>query len=117
MFADNKNPFATTLVNDKVLIDGYFLDDKHMIHKYKVEDDKPTIRCEKLPKHVRTEQYVLKETIWNIQHDNGNDDFSDYVNTIVDNNKSVQIDGRGGCGKSTLLKQIQVTLTEMNKHM
>jgi hypothetical protein len=68
----------------KKLIDGYFFDDKHMIHKYKVEDDKPTIRCEKLPKHVRTEQYVLKENIWNIQHDNGNDDFSDYVNTIVD---------------------------------
>ena len=43
MFADNNNPFATTLVNDKVLIAGYFFDDKHMIHKYKVEDDKPTI--------------------------------------------------------------------------
>ena len=115
IFPDNKIPFATTNVDDKVLVDGYFYDDNNTVYKYKIEDDKDRIMGEKMAKHKRTAQYKLKEHNWNIQYDNASDDFSDYVNTIVDSNQSIHIDGRGGCGKSTLLKQIQQKLTDMDK--
>jgi ABC-type iron transport system FetAB ATPase subunit len=63
-----------------------------------------------MAKHKRTAQYKLKEHNWNIQNENGSDDFSDYVKTIVDSGKSIHIDGRGGCGKSPLLKQIKLVI-------
>ena len=39
-------------------------------------------------------------------NDNGTNDFSEYVNHIVNSDKSFHIDGRGGCGKSYLIKAI-----------
>ncbi len=34
---------------------------------------------EKMPDYKRSTLYTLKEPPWNIQYENGNDDFNDYV--------------------------------------
>ena len=65
--------------------------------------------------YKRTETYNKLNYKWNTSIDTGDDDFTNYVDQIINNNKSIHIDGRGGTGKSTLIKQLQQRLTEMEK--
>ena len=44
---------------------------------------------------------------WDIIEDLKTNDFSEYVNKIINDSKSINIDGRAGTGKSTLVKMIQ----------
>ena len=49
---------------------------------------------------------------WSLFDDVKDNDFSPLVKNIMDDNKSIVINGRAGCGKSTLIKKIQESLIQ-----
>jgi DNA replication protein DnaC len=101
-FPNNVIPFQTTELDDKIMINDYFFDDGN--YKYKLENKG---RLQNPHKQIlRTETFTFNTYTWNIMNDNGTNDFSEYVNHIVNSDKSFHIDGRGGCGKSYLIKAI-----------
>ena len=91
-------------------INHYFDDDEHKLPTYKLESAVHRLKVERLRKYLRSEtnQYTVPK--WDIIPDVVDNDFMPLVNQILDNNMSINIDGRAGTGKSTLIKMLQ---TEM----
>jgi len=63
----------------------------------------------------RKDTYQFPTYQWKISEDTGSNDFTSYVDKIIESNQSVHIDGRGGTGKSTLLRLLQQKLKEQGK--
>ena len=108
IFPDDKFPFE--LYDDNVNIRGFYHDKLRQVPKYKLEDKDDRIRVERMKYQLRTktdayEHKYIKQ--WEILEDLKTNDFSEYVNNIINDNKSINIDGRAGTGKSTLVKMIQ----------
>ena len=99
-------PFQTKEINGVTLIDGFFYDEEQKVHKYKLED-KDRLKVPKMAQYIRKDTYTMKEKEWNITEDVQDNNFSVFVSDILNNNKSVHIDGRAGTGKSTLIKELQ----------
>ena len=60
-----------------------------------------------MARYIRADTYVHKPLQWKVINDVDDNDFTPLVNTIVQSNKSINIDGRAGTGKSTLIRKIQ----------
>ena len=107
-FPDNEFPFE--LESDGINIRNYYYpDSKHM---YKLEKNKKRLKNEKMPNMKRTEKYTDYKVKWNIINDVDDNNFNPLVQTILNSNKSINIDGMAGAGKSTLIKLLQ---KEMDK--
>ena len=93
------------------MVKWYYFGEAKKVPKYRMCQGR---RCEigRLPKWLRTYDYILEEPTWNIIEDVKDNDMSPRVNNILDSDKSCNIDGRAGTGKSHLIKMLQ---EEMNK--
>jgi len=107
----NEFPFQ---VDDKQNIKNYYYDNNKEFPRYKLENKPEGYRltCERLPNYTRTNKYIIKNVFWNKIEDVSDNNFKSLVEHIINNNISINIDGRAGTGKSTLIKQIQ---EEMDK--
>ena len=110
IFPTNDLPFD--LFDDDINIKGYYYDVAQTLPKYKIEHKESNIVNAKLAKFKRTDTYEHVDKVWKITADVTDNDFSPLVKFIMDDSKSIIINGRAGCGKSTLITQIQADLTE-----
>ena len=63
----------------------------------------------------KIESFELNNLIWKIETDLAeSNDFGPLVDMIINNNKSIHIDGCAGAGKSTLIKQLQKEMDARN---
>jgi hypothetical protein len=77
------------------------------VPKYKVEEKPSRLKVEMMKNHIRTDVYNHKQKEWKIICDSkDSNDFDPFVQHILDNKLSINIDGLAGTGKSTLTKQI-----------
>jgi energy-coupling factor transporter ATP-binding protein EcfA2 len=109
-FPDDKFPFD--LYNDSIIIKDYFFDSDMKVPKYKMEMKAKRQTIERLPGFDRRDTYVPKPIEWTTILDRVDNDFNPFVEQILDDKMSVNIDGPAGSGKSTLIKMLQ---EEMNK--
>jgi hypothetical protein len=117
MFADDVIPFELEEnpdKPDKPNLKGFYYDAAKMHPKYKLDTTKEgeRLKVEKLPGWARRDTYEHKETVWNIQGDVEDNDFTPLIEMVLDSEKSCHIDGMAGTGKSTFVMKLK---EEMNK--
>jgi hypothetical protein len=109
-FPNNIFPFQ--LLNDNNIANFTYPDGTP---KYKKET-KQRLKFPKMQDLKRTHLYEYKSYEYNIIEDVTDNDFTPLVNTIIDSNKSIHIDGAAGCGKSYVIKQLQKQLDNNGKN-
>ena len=65
-----------------------------------------------MEKYKRSDMYIHTVQNWKLFDDVKDSDFAPLVKNIMDDKKSIVINGRAGCGKSTLIKNLQADLTQ-----
>jgi hypothetical protein len=103
-FPNDEIPFELDDINVK----GY--DFAVGVPKYKLEHKEERIKVELMKQHIRTEVYQHENKHWKIIEDCNDNNFQPFVNHILDNRLSLNIDGLAGTGKSTLINQLQEEL-------
>ena len=109
VFKGNDLPFD---LQDDVNVKGYYYDEAKTIAKYKIEHKDERLKISRLEKYKRSDMYIHAVQKWTLFEDVKDNDFAPLVNNIMDDNKSIVINGRAGCGKSTLIKKLQESLTQ-----
>jgi molybdopterin-guanine dinucleotide biosynthesis protein len=84
------------------------------VPKYKLEEKDSRVKVEMMKQHSRTATYKYENKQWAIIEDSGNNDFQPFVQHILDNRLSLNIDGLAGTGKSTLVNQLQEEMKNRN---
>ena len=92
-----------------MLLDFYF-DDDEQVPKYKMEQFKGYMTCERMARYVRTDKFELEKKTFRLEKDVDDNDFTPLVKLVLDDLKSCYISGPAGCGKSTLVNQIKQEL-------
>ena len=109
VFKGNDLPFD---LEDDVNVKGFYYDEAKTIAKYKIEHKDERLKISRLEKYKRSDMYIHAVQKWTLFEDVKDNDFAPLVNNIMDDNKSIVINGRAGCGKSTLIKKLQESLTQ-----
>jgi hypothetical protein len=109
VFKSNDLPFD---LEDDINVKGYYYDEAKTLAKYKIEPKEERLQVARLARYKRSDMYTHAVQKWTLFEDVKDNDFSNLVNNIMDDNKSIVINGRAGCGKSTLIKKIQDSLTQ-----
>ena len=109
MFKSNDLPFE--LVDD-VNVKGYYYDEAKPLAKYKIEHKDERLRVTRMEKYKRSDMYIHTVQNWTLFDDVKDNDFAPLVKNIMDDKKSIVINGRAGCGKSTLITNIQADLIQ-----
>jgi hypothetical protein len=109
VFKSNDLPFE---LEDDINIKGYYYDEAKTLAKYKIEHKEERLQVSRLAKYKRSDMYIHAVQKWTLFEDVKDNDFSPLVKNIMDDNKSIVINGRAGCGKSTLIKKIQESLIQ-----
>ena len=104
MFKSNDLPFE---LEDDINIKGYYYDEAKTLAKYKIEHKETRLQVSRLARYKRSDLYNHAIQKWNLFEDVKDNDFSPLVKNIMDDNKSIVINGRAGCGTNTLIKKIQ----------
>ena len=82
------------------------------VPKYKLEAKEDRLQIQRKEQYIRTDVFHKQKYEWNKISDSNDNNFEPFVNKILDDKMSINIDGRGGTGKSTLIGQLQ---NEMEK--
>ncbi len=92
----------------------FFWDKAKTIPKYKYEEKEEPPEYERMKNYKRMDKFYLnsEQEKWTIMEDNENDDFDNLAKTIIEMDKSINIDGIAGSGKSFLIKCIMKYLQE-----
>ena len=106
-FKDNVCPFTS---GDNLNIDGYEF--APGVPKYKIEDKEDRLSVERMKSYLRTETFEYEKKVFQNIQDCDDNNFDHFVDMIVGENKSINIDGRGGTGKSTLIGKLQNAMNE-----
>ena len=109
VFKNDVLPFD--LEND-VNLKGFYYDEAKTIAKYKVEQKDERLKTPKLEKYKRSDMYTHAVQKWTLFEDVLDNDFTPIVKNILDDKKSIVINGRAGCGKSTLISKLQADLIQ-----
>ena len=104
-FPNDQQPFELDGVNIK---DYEF---SQNVPKYKLEHKETRLKVEMMKNHIRTEKANIIPQQWQTFQDSQNDNLDKFVNDILDQNLSININGLAGTGKSTLVHNI---MKEMN---
>ena len=112
-----KGAFPFKVFDDNNIDCLYYEKNKPIIKlesEYDYYDNDSRLKVQRMPKEkgMRYGSYNIKKPIWNIKEDVNDNDFTELVDYILDDNKSCNIDGRAGCGKSYLIKQLQNKMKE-----
>jgi hypothetical protein len=97
---------------DDINVKGYEFADG--VPKYKLEEKESRVKVELMKQHIRTDTYTYKPKEWKIIEDCNDNNFQPFVNSILDNNMNINIDGLAGTGKSTLIHQLQDEMQKRN---
>ncbi len=97
-------------LEDDVNIKGQYYDEAKTLAKYKIEHKEERLQVSRLARFKRSDMYTHAVQKWTLFDDVTDNDFSPLVNNMMDDNKSILINGRSECGKSTLLKKIHESL-------
>ena len=73
------------------------------------------LKVQRLPGTKRNDYYDHITNTMEIINDVEDNNFEPLIKTILDLNKSVNIDGRAGCGKSTLIKMLMKTMDDTGR--
>ena len=106
-FPDNVCPFSS---QDGLNLDGFEF--APGVPKYKLEHKEDRLKVERKKDYCRTETFKYEMKEWQNIQDCSDNNFEPFVKLIIDNNKSINVDGRGGTGKSTLIRQLQNAMEE-----
>ena len=109
VFKGNDLPFD---LEDDVNVKGFYYDEAKTIAKYKIEHKDERLKVTRMEKYKRSDMYIHTVQNWTLFDDVKDNDFSPLVKAIMDNKKSIVINGRAGCGKSTLINNLQADLTQ-----
>ena len=101
--------FPFELIDDKN-VKGFYFDDDEQVPKYKMEQFKGYMTCERMARYVRTDKFELEKKTFRLEKDVDDNDFTPLVKLVIDDLKSCYISGPAGCGKSTLVNQIKQEL-------
>ena len=110
VFKGNDLPFD---LEDDVNIKGYYYEEAKTIAKYKIEHKDERLKISRHEKCKRSDMYIHAVQKWTLFEDVKDYDFAPLVNNIMDDNKSIFINGGSGCGKSTLIKKLQESFTQL----
>ena len=106
-FPDNVCPFTT---KDGLNIDGF--EYAPGVPKYTLEHEEKRLKVARMKNQCRIETFKYEKKEWQNVQDCSDNNFGPFVKMIIDDNKSINIDGRGGTGKSTLIRQLQNAMDE-----
>ena len=109
IFQGNDLPFE---LEDDVNVKGFYYDEAKTKAKYKIEHKEERLKTPRLEKYKRSDMYIHAIQKWTLFDDVKDNDFAPLVKNILDDNKSIVINGRAGCGKSTLITNIQADLIQ-----
>ena len=112
VFPDGVLPFKLESNNIK----GYYYDNEKEFPKYKL-DNKPDdhrLKVSKMKNFIRTEKFIMDDIEWNIINDVQDNNIEPLINNILDNNLSINIDGRAGTGKSFFINKLQKEMKKRN---
>ena len=87
------------LEND-VNLTGFYYDEAKTIAKYKVEQNEERLKTPKLEKYKQSDMYIHANQKWTLFEDVADNDFTPLVKTILDDKKSIVINGRAGAVKA-----------------
>ena len=103
-FPYNKLPFE---VDENKVVQGYYYDMDKTAPKYRMAEEPKRNEIARLPKYTRTDVDTLKKPKWKVHQDVEDNDMAPLVKTILESNKSWNINGRAGTGKSHLVRMLQ----------
>ena len=108
-FPYNKLPFE---INENDVVQGYYYDLEETAPKYRMAEEPKRNEIGRMAKYTRDGFDTLKKPKWKIHQDVEDNDMAPLVKTILESNKSWNINGRAGTGKSHLVRMLQ---EEMDK--
>ena len=111
VFENDIFPFELDGINLK----DYYYDKQKLVAKYKLEDKTEKLKVERMAKTGRKSTYEHFNIKWDTKEDVPDNTFKPLIDHIVNNNMSVNIDGRAGTGKSVFIKQLQAELKTLGK--
>ena len=106
-FKDNVCPFTS---KDGLNLDGYEF--AIGVPKYKIENKEERLNVERMKSYMRSETFRHEKKQWQNIQDCSDNNFEPFVEMVLGNNMSINIDGRGGTGKSTLIRQLQNAMSD-----
>ncbi len=104
VFKSNDLPFD---LEDDVNVKGFYYDEAKTIAKYNIEHKDERLKITRMEKYKRSDMYIHTVQNWTLFDDVKDNDFAPLVKAIMDDNKSIVINGRAGCGNNTLITNIQ----------
>ena len=102
-------------MDEKNNIKGFYYDKEETQPRYKMEIKNERLKVQRLPGTKRNDYYDHITNTMEIINDVEDNNFEPLIKTILDLNKSVNIDGRAGCGKSTLIKMLMKTMDDTGR--